>query len=155
MSPIDLFSFLPVCFHFASRTNRSMRELVHAHFHLRQQKCKQRTTRGRRKPVSAYTPILLLDSTDSKLRTAQAAIQTVIDATLMEGQRSVQILQQLPSSSTTVAGCGLQQRRAGQCQIWKGKGAGDRALDWPLFRSGKIADHSCKLVHLTMLQSDL
>lgn len=73
-----------------------MRESVHAHFHLRQQKCKQGTMRGRRKPVSANTPILLLDSTDNTLRTAQAVTQTVIGATLMKGHRSGQILQQPP-----------------------------------------------------------
>ena len=63
-----------------------MCESVHAHFHLRQQKRIQGTTRGRRKPVSSYTPIRLLDRKDSKLRTAHGATQMVVNVTLMEGQ---------------------------------------------------------------------
>ena len=63
-----------------------MHESVLAHFHLRQQNSKQGTTRRRRKPVSSYTPIQLLDRKDSKLRTAHGATQMVINTTLMEGQ---------------------------------------------------------------------
>jgi hypothetical protein len=61
----------------------------------------QGTTQGGRKPVSAYAPIQLPDRTDNTLRTAQAATQTVINATLMEVQRSVQMLQQ-PQGSRAV-----------------------------------------------------